>query len=75
MSDDPGRPLNGANDASERRLDQMLREARWPDPEPQRIEGLLRRWGRLSPNRPLRKWQPVAIAAGLLLAVGTAAWL
>ena len=60
-------------------LDRLLNRAAWPEPEPDRVARLQRRWRGLWPARPRRKWPSramvwVAVAAALLAAVALG-WL
>jgi hypothetical protein len=56
-------------------LDEILRAAVWPEPEPERLARLQRRWRELSAAALPRRWSAwsaaaVAVAAGLLVVIG-----
>lgn len=58
-------------------LDRLLAGARWPEPEPMRVERLQTYWRRLGRKAGLAsgpRFGLVALAAGLLLATGAACW-
>ena len=60
-------------------LERLLQAAAWPEPDPDRVARLERRWRELSPARARRKWQSriavwLAVAAGLLAAIALG-WL
>lgn len=62
---------------SEKALDRLLAQARWPEPPMERIERLRASWRRLTGcrvtgGRPA--WGLMLVAAGLLLAAGAACW-
>jgi hypothetical protein len=61
------------NNVSDDRLDELLAEARWPEPTPESTDRLRRQWTTLRGPRPLRyTW---AAAAAVLIVIGSAAWL
>ena len=67
--DNPNSNSDPRNDDS---LDQLLRQARWPEPEPERIERLWKVWPvrRILPVRSI--WPKIAAAAAILFVALTA---
>ncbi len=52
-------------------LDELLATARWPEPSPESLRRLRKRWRSLRKPGPVRIWWPAA-AAGVLLVVACA---
>jgi hypothetical protein len=63
---------SNAEQSGDDSLDRLLGEARWPEPQPQRIERLWQVWRMRSQARGWRSWPRIAAAAAILVGAVTA---
>ena len=62
--DHPDKP----DDPSDESLDRLLRQSRWPEPEADHIQRLVRHWQTLQRRKQIRRWIGYSLAASIVVA-------